>query len=62
MIGYFIAKQESPYYQSPRFTKVLEFIQTNPPNCDMNEKNNRLRLIFKPINSIKNALFELEKI
>jgi transcription-repair coupling factor (superfamily II helicase) len=62
MIGYFIAKQDSPYYESPKFTKVLKFIQTNPPNCKMNEKNHRLRLIYKPITSIKQALTELEKI
>jgi transcription-repair coupling factor (superfamily II helicase) len=62
MIGYFISKQDSPYYESPKFTKVLQFIQTNPPNCKMNEKNNRLRLIYKSVDSIKQALIELEKI
>ncbi|MDX1349412.1 MAG: transcription-repair coupling factor [Putridiphycobacter sp.] len=62
MIGYFIAKQDSPFYESPKFTKVLKFIQTNPPHCKMNEKNQRLRLIFKPISSVKRALEALEKI
>ncbi|MFK8036794.1 MAG: transcription-repair coupling factor [Crocinitomicaceae bacterium] len=62
MIGYFVSKQDSPYYQSPRFTKVLKFIQTNPPNCKMNEKNNRLRLVYTNIKSIENAFFELNKL
>ncbi|MFD1553081.1 transcription-repair coupling factor [Putridiphycobacter roseus] len=62
MIGYFVAKQDSPYYQSPQFTKVLQFIQSNPKNCKMNEKNNRLRLVYNDINSIEKALHELEKI
>ncbi|MFK8045353.1 MAG: transcription-repair coupling factor, partial [Crocinitomicaceae bacterium] len=62
MIGYFISKQDSPYYQSPKFTKVLKFIQTNPPNCKMNEKNGRLRLVYSNINSIDGALNELPKI
>ncbi len=62
MIGYFISKQDSPYYQSPQFTKVLTFIQTNPANCKMSEKNNRLRLIYSEIGSVKAAIKELEKI
>ena len=62
MIGYFISKSDSPYYQSPQFTKVLAFIQTNPKNCKMSEKNNRLRLIYSDVNSIHSALSELEKI
>lgn len=62
MIGYFISKQDSPFYQSKQFTKVLNFIQTRPKNCQMNEKNNKLRLIYSSISSIKQALDELEKI
>ena len=62
MIGYFVTKQDSPYYQSTQFTDVLKFIQTNPKNCKMNERNDRLRLVYSGINSIEGALRELEKI
>jgi len=62
MIGYFVYKQDSPYYESPQFTKVLNYIQTNPSNCQMSERNNKLRLVYTGIDSIDKALENLRKI
>lgn len=62
MIGYFVSRAESPYYQSPRFTQVLKFIQTNPEDCKMNEKNEKLRLIYSNVSSIEKALKNLKRI
>ena len=56
MIGYFVYQQDSPFYESPKFTKVLKFVQTNPKNCQMNERNNKLRLVYTGIDSIAKAL------
>ena len=62
MIGYFISKPDSPYYQSATFTEVLNFIQTNPKGVRMNERNNKLRLIFDDVDSISKAIQNLRKI
>jgi len=62
MIGYFVYQQDSPYFESPQFTKVLKFVQTNQINCKMNERNQKLRLIFSNINSIEKALASLRLI
>jgi transcription-repair coupling factor (superfamily II helicase) len=62
MIGYFVAQQDSPYYQSSHFTKVLNFIQTNPQDAKMNERNNKLRLIFDDVKSISKSIANLERI
>ncbi|MEX1190795.1 MAG: transcription-repair coupling factor [Brumimicrobium sp.] len=62
MIGYFIQNPEHPYYESPIFTQVLNYIQTNPTNVKMSEKNNKLRLVFTEIDSIQKALDNLNKI
>ena len=62
MIGYFVSQPDSPYYQSSHFTKVLSFIQTNPADAKMNERNNKLRLIFDKVNSISKAISNLERI
>ena len=62
MIGYFVYQQDSPYYESPQFSQVLKFVQTNQISCKMNERNNKLRLIFSNINSIENALGDLRLI
>ncbi|GAA4275242.1 transcription-repair coupling factor [Aquimarina gracilis] len=60
MIGYFISDQQSEFYQSPAFTKVLQFVQQNPGKCKMKEKETRnglrLLLTFENINSVDKAL------
>ncbi|WP_371807796.1 transcription-repair coupling factor [Lutibacter sp. B1] len=65
MVGYFIANQQSSYYQTPIFTKVLQFVQQNTASCTMKEKEtkNGLRLLvtFTKITSVKKALETLQK-
>jgi transcription-repair coupling factor (superfamily II helicase) len=62
MIGYFLNNPEHPYYQSPIFTQVLNYIQGNPPNVKMSEKNDKLRLIYTGVDSIEDALTEIRAI
>jgi len=62
MIGYFVSKQDSPFYQSSIFTNVLNFIQLNPPDAKMNERNAKLRLIFENVDSVSKAIRNLERI
>ncbi|NNF81727.1 MAG: transcription-repair coupling factor, partial [Flavobacteriaceae bacterium] len=60
MVGYFIKDQDSPFYQSPAFTKVLKYVQNNPSACRMKEKQTRhglrLLLTFDPVKSVEDAL------
>jgi len=60
LIGYFISDQNSGFYQSENFTKVLQFVQTHPIICKMKEKQTRkglrLLLTFEDINTIEKAL------
>ena len=66
LIGYFIYDQQSSFYQSTNFTKVLQFVQKHPQSCKMKEKQTRsgLRLIltFENIKSVKQALEALKPI
>jgi transcription-repair coupling factor (superfamily II helicase) len=62
LIGYFIANQDSPYYQSAVFTNVLKHVQSNPHLCKMKEKNNKLSLVFDNVNGIKSAINLLQPI
>lgn len=59
-IGYFIADQHSEFYQSPQFTKVLQYAQTNAQHCKIKEKQTRnglrLLLVFEKITSVEKAL------
>ena len=47
-IGYFIADQQSSFYSSPVFTKVLQAVQSQPRRLKMKEKQTRagLRLLL----------------
>ena len=65
-IGYFINNQQSNFYQSPNFTKVLQFVQANAGACKIKEKQTRnglrLMLTFNNIKSVKQALTALKPI
>ena len=60
MLGYFIADQQSKFYQSGTFQRVLDFVQRNSDKCRLTEKETRngLRLIitFDQITTIDKAL------
>ena len=64
LIGYFLADQQSRFYQTPIFTKVLQYVQTHSHSCTMKEKKTRaglrLLLTFEKISSIERALKVLQ--
>jgi len=66
MVCYFLSNQQSEFYNSPTFTQVLKFVQSNPTTCVMKEKETknglRLLLTFIQIDSVEKALSELQNI
>ncbi|MBK5213142.1 MAG: transcription-repair coupling factor [Flavobacteriaceae bacterium] len=64
LVGYFVADQQSAFYQSPAFTKVLQYVQNHPRKVTMKEKQTRnglrLLLTFEGISSVDKALLALE--
>jgi transcription-repair coupling factor (superfamily II helicase) len=64
MIGYFVSDQQSDYYQSKRFHKMINFVQTHSNLCQMKEKQTpnglRLLLTFENVKSTKRALELME--
>lgn len=65
MVGYFVADQQSNFYQTPVFSDFLKFVQQHAKDCVMKEKetNNGLRLLitFIKIDSVKKALETINK-
>nr|WP_321414891.1 transcription-repair coupling factor [uncultured Allomuricauda sp.] len=63
-IGYFIADQQSSFYQSAVFTQILQYAQTHPQLVKLKEKQTRnglrLLLVFDGITSVDKALKVLE--
>ena len=64
-IGYFISDQQSDFYQTQGFSKVLDFAQNNASNVKIKEKNTRgglrLLLTIENVSSISKVLDMLEK-
>lgn len=66
MVGYFVGDQQSDYYQSTSFRKVLQFVQRYQTLAKMKEKQTknglRLLLTFENVKSLKKALELLEMV
>ena len=64
MIAYFVSDQQSDYYQSNKFHKVLQFVQTHQTLGKMKEKQTpnglRLLLTFENVKSVRKALELME--
>ena len=64
MICYFVSDQQSDYYTSAQFHKVLQFVQNQSQLCKMKEKQTpnglRLLLTFEHVKSIRKALELME--
>ena len=66
MIGYFVSDQQSAFYQTEDFTKMLTYVQQHRKSCVMKEKEtkNGLRLLitFIHIDTISKALSILKAV
>ena len=66
MLGYFVGDQQSDFYQSDKFTRVLSYVQNNKTTCVMKEKQTKqglkLLITFIRIDSVEKALEVLKAI
>ena len=66
MLGYFVGDQQSDFYQSDKFTRILTYVQNNKTTCVMKEKQTKqglkLLITFIRIDSVEKALEVLRAI
>ncbi|MGY8987062.1 MAG: transcription-repair coupling factor [Flavobacteriales bacterium] len=62
MKAYFVSKNDSPYFESESFGKVLEFLKNNFNNSEMKENNSKLSFSVKNIVSVSDAINICNKI
>jgi transcription-repair coupling factor (superfamily II helicase) len=62
MTGTFAAGNDSPYFQSEIFGKVLQYIQAHPKRVVMKERNDKLILRFEQVTTVKEAISLLSAI
>jgi len=60
-LGYFIADQQSEYYSSPSFQKVLNYLKYNPSSFKLKESNNKLIITVDKVKEINEVLELLSK-
>ncbi|MCD4680380.1 MAG: transcription-repair coupling factor [Bacteroidales bacterium] len=61
LIGYFIKNQESPYFQTEQFSRVLQYLQENPYHSIMKEQNNKLSLVIDNVISVNECISVLSR-
>lgn len=53
--GYFVSDPASEYYNSEKFSRMLQFVQLNMNSCTMKEVKGRLTLSFANVSNFKQA-------
>lgn len=59
---FLVANQDSPYYQSEAFDKLLAFIQKHPRECMIRDANGRRSIVVKNVSTVETACALLEEI
>lgn len=59
---FFIQKQESPFYESDMFGRILAYIQTYPSKSQLKQSQKNLSLLFKGVTTMKAATHQLQEI
>ncbi len=62
MALHLVADPESPFYQSPAFDKLLNFVQTYPRRCLFRETGKRRSLVIRYVESVEAAVAILDEV
>lgn len=62
MTTFLVSNPQSPYYQSEKFGRLLQFMTTHPRKCQLREKNHRRSIVFNDVKSVERAWELLEEI
>ena len=60
--GYFITNQQSPYFETEQFSRVLAFVQAHPRTCNLKEVKKTLRIAIEHVGSVESAIDILQEI
>ena len=62
MTLFLISDEESPYYQSPAFDKLLHYVQKHAKQCILRETNKKHSVIIRNVESVEAACAILTEI
>jgi transcription-repair coupling factor (superfamily II helicase) len=61
MFLFFVANPRSPFYQSPAFGSVLDFVASNPRLCNFRDQNGRRSLVITDVPTVTEAVAVLKR-
>ncbi|MBK6834454.1 MAG: transcription-repair coupling factor [Bacteroidetes bacterium] len=56
MLGYFLSKPDSEYYNSPMFRAMLNYAQQHPSSCSLKEQNNKFYISISNVRSVNDVI------
>ena len=62
MTLFLISDPESPYYSSPAFDQLLDFVQNQPRRCRLQEKGRKRSVAISQVETVETAIALLEEI
>jgi transcription-repair coupling factor (superfamily II helicase) len=62
MKGYFVSSQNDKFFQSPKFGKVIDYIQKHPKRTALKDSKGKLILICQEVTSLSEAQSILEEL
>ncbi|MEY3678034.1 MAG: hypothetical protein RI924_175 [Bacteroidota bacterium] len=60
--AYFVGDQQSPYFESEQFGRILQFVQHHPKTCNLKEVKSTLRLAFEGVEDLEEAIAVLSEL
>ena len=55
MTAFLVSNPQSPYYQSESFGRLLQYMTSQPRQCQLREKNHRRSVVFSDVKTVENA-------
>jgi len=62
MVGYFISSEDSPYFQSNAFGKVLYYLQHHAARTKLREAGDKRSIVFSDVKTVKTAYEILKRV
>jgi transcription-repair coupling factor (superfamily II helicase) len=62
MYLYFVSNPDSPYYQSEAFGRIVDYVSSNPRQCNFHEAGGKRSVIISSVASVGEALTICRKI
>ena len=55
MTAFLVSNPQSPYYSSPAFGSLLQYMTSHPRQCQLREQNHRRSVIFSNVKTVETA-------